>query len=184
MDDKNKRQPEKKIEQGQWKPTWKDIILYLFLGILFIGQLVLCFRSYNGAGLDFVLYIGWVVFTFSMVLGMLPRRAFQTKGKAPEGKSWIQTSVLVDSGIYAVIRHPMYLSFILLVISLVLISQHWLSLIFSVPSVIYFYLSMGREECSSIDEFGDEYRSYMLRVPRMNLTLGIIRLLRCPKQRS
>jgi len=178
MDDKNKRQLEEKIEQGQWKPTWKDIILYSFLGILFIGQVVLCFLFYNWANLDVLLYIGWTIFAFSMVLGMLPRMAFQAKGKAPEGKSWIQTSVLVDSGIYAIVRHPMYLSFILLTISLILISQHWLSLIFGIPIVIYFYLSMGREERSSIEKFGDDYKRYMKRVPRMNLILGIIRLLR------
>ena len=166
------------LDQKQWQPNWKDIIFYVLLGILFIGQIVLCFTSYNGADLDFVLYIGWVVFAFSMVLGMLPRRAFQTKGKAPADKSWIHTSVLIDSGIYAIIRHPMYLSFILLIISLILISQHWLSLIFSVPSLIFFYLSMGQEERSSIIKFGDEYRNYMERVPRMNLILGIFRLLR------
>jgi len=113
-----------------------------------------------------------------MVLGMLPRRAFQTKGKAPADKGWIHTSVVVDSGIYAVVRHPMYLSFILLVISLILISQHWLSLIFSIPSVIYFYLSMGREEISSINKFGDDYINYKKRVPRMDLITGVIRLLR------
>lgn len=45
------------------------MILYIFLGILFVGQVVFCFISYNGAGWDFVLYIGWAVFTFSMVLG-------------------------------------------------------------------------------------------------------------------
>ena len=165
-------------DKQQWKPTWKDIILYSILGILFIGQVVLCFLFYNWASLDVLLYIGWAIFTFSMVLGMLPRKAFQKKGKAREGESWIQTSVLVDSGIYAVIRHPMYLSFILLVISLIFISQHWLSLIFSIPIIVYFYVGTWSEERSSIKKFGDAYIAYMQRVPRMNLLLGIFRLWR------
>jgi protein-S-isoprenylcysteine O-methyltransferase Ste14 len=36
---------------------------------------------------------------------------------------------------------------------------------------------------ANIEKFGDEYTSYMQRVPRLNLVLGIIRLLRgqgCP----
>jgi len=165
-------------DQRQWKPTWKDIILYLFLGILFIGQVVFCFISYNGAGLDFVLYIGWAVFAFSMVLGWLSRIAFETKGSAPKGESFIHTSVVVESGIYAVVRHPMYLSFILLIISLVMISQHWLSLIFSIPTIAYFYISMRQEERSSINKFGGDYRNYMQRVPRMNILLGIFRFIR------
>ena len=167
----------------QWKPTWIDMILYSFLGILFIGQVVLYFLFYNWANLGVLLYIGWTIFAFSMILGMLPRMAFQATFKAPGDKNCIQTSVLVDSGIYAVIRHPVYLSFILLVISLILISQHWLSLIFSIPIVVYFYLSMGREEHSSIHKFGDGYRSDMQRVPRMNLVLEIIKLWRQQKHR-
>ena len=170
----NKRPP----EMEQWKPTWKDIILYLFLGILFAGQVVLCFISYNGAGLDFVLYIGWAVFAFSIILGWLSRLAFEEKGKSPEGESFIHTSVVVESSIYAVVRHPMYLSGVLLIVSLVLISQHWLSLIFSIPVIVYFYVSIWSEECSSIEKFGDAYIAYMQRVPRMNLPLGIFRFWR------
>ena len=165
-------------DRRQWKPTWKDIILYLFLGILFIGQVVFCFISYNGAGWDFVLYIGWAVFAFSMVLGWLSRIAFETKGKAPEGENFIHTSVVVESGIYAIVRHPMYLSGVLFFLSLVLISQHWLSLIFSIPIIVYFYISTWSEERSSIEKFGEAYKSYMQRVPRINLILGVIRLWR------
>jgi len=162
--------------QNRWKPTYKEAILWSFLGILFVGQVVFCFVFYNWADLDVLLYIGWTLFAFSLVLGMLPRMAFQAKGKAPEGKSWIQTSVVVDSGIYSVVRHPMYLSFILIFVSLILISQHWLSLIFSIPNIVYFYLNMGKEEISSVNKFGDEYRGYMRKVPRINLIWGIIKL--------
>ena len=178
MDEKNDRQLNKNTEQGQWKPTLKEIILWSFLGILFVGQVVFCFISYNGAGWDFVLYIGWAVFAFSMVLGWLSRIAFEAKGKAPKGENFIHTSVVVESGIYTIVRHPIYLSFILLVSSLILISQHWLSLIFSIPFVVYFYISTWSEDCSSIGKFGEAYKSYMQRVPRMNLILGIIRVWR------
>jgi len=165
------------LNRRQWKPTIKEIGLWTVLGILFTGQVVLCFLFYNWANLDFLLYVGWVVFAFSMVLGWLPRIAFQSKGRVPEGESWLRTTVVVDSGIYAVIRHPMYLSGILLFISLILLSQHWLSLIFGIPIVIYFYLNMGKEERSSIEKFGDEYKDYMKRVPRMNLIMGLTRVI-------
>jgi len=165
-------------EREQWKPTRKITTLYIFFGILFVGQVVYCFISYNGAGWDFVLYIGWAVFTFSMVLGWLSRIAFEAKGRAPEGESFIHTSVVVESSIYAIVRHPMYLSGVLVFISLVLISQHWLSLLFSIPIIIYFYISTYSEERSSIEKFGDDYRKYMQRVPRMNLIWGIIKLWR------
>ena len=76
MDKQNDRQLGKNTKQGQWKPTLKEIILWSFLGILFVGQVVFCFISYNGAGWDFVLYIGWAVFACGIILGWLSRIAF------------------------------------------------------------------------------------------------------------
>jgi protein-S-isoprenylcysteine O-methyltransferase Ste14 len=35
-----------------------------------------------------------------------------------------------------------------------------------------------REEQMSIEKFGDDYKRYMQKVPRMNLLVGVIRLLR------
>ena len=63
------------------------------------------------------------------------------------------------------------------ILVLMLISQHWLSVIFGLPIVVFLYLAMRVEEQSSIKKFGDDYIRYMDRVPRMNFLLGIIRLL-------
>ena len=103
--------------------------------------------------------------------------SFEEKGGAQEGESWLATAVVVDSGVYAVVRHPMYLSFTLLVLALMLISQHWLSIILGIPVMVFLYLGMRVEEQSSIKKFGDDYISYMDRVPRMNFLAGVIRLL-------
>lgn len=168
---------EEKAHRPQWKSTWKDIVLYFVLGLLFIGQLVLCVISYNWANLDWLLYLGWATLVGSFLIGGMSRRAFEEKGEAPDKKRWLQTKVVVDSGIYAVVRHPMYLSGILIILALILISQHWLSVIFGIPIMIYFYASMRSEEKSNIRKFGDDYRVYMQRVPRMNFLLGITRLL-------
>jgi protein-S-isoprenylcysteine O-methyltransferase Ste14 len=39
------------------------------------------------------------------------------------------------------------------------------------------YADTFNEEASNIAKFGDEYREYMQRVPRLNFLLGIYRLL-------
>ena len=41
-----------------------------------------------------------------------------------------------------------------------------------------FYKDVLREEQMCIEKFGDDYKRYMQKVPRMNLLLGVIRLLR------
>lgn len=45
---------EEKTHRPQWEPTWKDIVLYFVLGLLFIGQIVLCVRFYNLACCEMV----------------------------------------------------------------------------------------------------------------------------------
>ena len=163
---------------AQWKPTLKEIVLYSFLCILFIAQIVLCFLFYNGANLDVLLYIGWAIAVVAFfVVGGMARIAFMREGKSLKKESWLKTTVIVDTGIYAVVRHPMYLSFMMYPAALMLISQHWLSIILGFPSIVYLYLTMKGEEKNNVEKFGDDYRKYMQRVPRTNFILGVIRLM-------
>ena len=115
---------------------------------------------------------------FSIFIILLAGYEFRKKGGAPKGKSIVHTTVVVDSGVYAVVRHPQYFGFILFVFALVLMSQHWLSIFSVVMGSTLFYLDVLREEQMSVVKFGDEYRGYMQKVPRMNIVLGIIRLLK------
>ena len=139
---------------------------------------ILVFIFYNHYQQDFCVYAGWALLVFSIIIILLAGYEFRLKGRAPEGESMVHTTVLVDSGVYAVVRHPQYLGFILFVFALVLISQHWLSVFSGVVGSVLFYLDVLREEQMSIIKFGDEYKHYMQKVPRMNFILGIVRLLK------
>ena len=63
-------------------------------------------------------------------------------------------------------------------------SQHWLSVISGVLGSALFYKDVLREEQMSVEKFGKDYKRYMKRVPRMNLLIGIIRLLRQRRKQS
>jgi protein-S-isoprenylcysteine O-methyltransferase Ste14 len=102
---------------------------------------------------------------------------FRKKGGAAKGESIVHTKILVDSGIYSVIRHPQYFGFILFVFAVVLMSQYWLSAISWILGSTLFYRDILREELMSVEKFGESYKQYMEKVPRMNLITGIIRLL-------
>jgi len=69
----------------------------------------------------------------------------------------------------------MYLSFLLMSLSLVLLSQHWLNALLGVVVMGLLYNDMCREERSNLLRFGDDYQRYMERVPRMNLVASAIR---------
>ena len=158
---------------------WKDWIIWFVVCAGIIAQFVLgLFFLYNWARLDALLYIGWAVWASSFVLGWMPIFIFRQKGGVQKGEGYIQTTVLVDTGLYAVVRHPQYLAMILLSLALILISQHWLVALIGVAAMVSVYLAMREEDGRLIEKFGDDYKRYMESVPRANFLVGFIRLAR------
>ena len=122
---------------------------------------------------------GWIAWAAGMVLVMAPIVLFPIRGGVRKGQSFVHTSKLVTTGVYAVVRHPQYLGGILAIfLATPLLYPHWLFAVLAVPGIIIMYWSALEEDKQLIRQFGDEYRDYASRVPRMNLPLGIIRLLR------
>jgi protein-S-isoprenylcysteine O-methyltransferase Ste14 len=146
-------------------------------GFSFLAQVVLCILFHNSLNLNCLRHLAWVVLAVAMVLGWRARVALQAEGGSGAGESWLHTQTVVDTGIYAVVRHPIYLSFLLMSLTLVLLSQHWLNAVLGAVVMGLLYNDMRREEKSSLERFGKEYQRYMDRVPRMNLLLGTVRLL-------
>ena len=162
--------------------SWKrDPLLWAYSVLMFL-PIIMVFVFYNYYMLDFLVYAGWILLVFSVVIIFLAGGEFRKKGRAPKGESIVHTTVVVDSGIYGVVRHPQYLGFIMFVFALVLMSQHWLSVFSGIMGSILFYRDILREEQMSIEKFGDYYKRYIRRVPRMNLILGVIRLLNRKKE--
>ena len=63
----------------------------------------------------------------------------------------------------------------LIIFSLILLSQHPISLIIGVMLITLLYLAMLDEERRNVEKFGDAYIDYMKRVPRVNLLAGFIK---------
>ena len=154
---------------------WIPVCLY---SLCMIAQMALTFLHYNCMGMDNVANLGWLVMTVSAVFGWLPINAFKERGGVPDGKSYLHTTVLVDTGIYSVVRHPQYLAGILLSLALVLISQYQWNAVLLVPVVAGTLLDSGRADRRLVEKFGEDYRLYMKRVPALDPVTGSLRLLR------
>jgi len=75
-------------------------------------------------------------FVFSgLVFGWLPIIEFRKKGGVKKGKSYIHTTQIVDTGIYSIVRHPQYVTFILWAIAGMLLFQHWIVVLLGIPVV-------------------------------------------------
>ena len=143
-------------------------IVYIALyGILIISSIAL----YNSANLKVLLYLGWITLAlgFVFILG-----ASQARKKEHIEKD-IGKESLVESGMYAFVRHPGFLGHVLVISALTLISQYWISLIIGIILIGLLYLAMIEEEKRNIEKFGSAYRDYIEKVPRINLLIGIIK---------
>jgi protein-S-isoprenylcysteine O-methyltransferase Ste14 len=121
---------------------------------------------------------GVVVLALSGAFIFAPFLLLSRHGRNQGGKTYMQTGAVVDRGVYAITRHPQYLGYMLLACGFALLSQHWLALLLAAVSVSLFYLQAVGEEKYCRAQFGDSYDHYLRRVPRFNVVLGLIRLVR------
>lgn len=165
------------------KRSKKDVLWVILLTILGIA----CFPA-NPLVLTGVLevesylpllIIGGVVWLVGMMMVMAPIVMFPRRGGVAKGKSFVETTKLVDTGIYAIVRHPQYTGGILAIfLTTLLWYPHWLFGVLGVVGTVVVYLGCREEDKYLIEKFGNDYKRYMKRVPRVNFPLGIVRLVR------
>jgi protein-S-isoprenylcysteine O-methyltransferase Ste14 len=161
----------------------KDISLIEYLpstisSLLLLSQIIvgIYLLSYI-TQIEIVAYTGVAFYIFSgLIFGMLPTFEFRKKGKVKKGKSYIHTTKLVDTGIYSIVRHPQYVTFILFAIAGMLLFQHWIVIFLGISIIPFIYLDLLRADKQLIEKFGDEYQKYIQKVPRANFLLGVFRL--------
>ena len=160
--------------------SWKDHVPVTFSTILFIGQIVIGFYLLTDVTqIKVIAYTGAGLYVFSgIVFGALPVFEFRKKGEVKKGQSYIHTTMLVDTGIYSVVRHPQYVTFILFAIAGMLLFQHWIVILLGVPVIPLTYIDLIKADKQATEKFGDDYKVYMKKVPRANFLIGLSRVLR------
>ena len=158
--------------------SWTDSVPVTFTSLLFISQIIVgIYLLSDVLQIEVLAYVGVGLYVFSgIVFGMLPVLEFRKKGGVKKGESYIHTTKLVDTGIYSIVRHPQYVTFILWAIAGMLLFQHWIVILLGIPVIPLTYVDLIKADKDSIEKFGDDYKKYMKKVPRANFLLGIIRL--------
>lgn len=149
----------------------------LVITILALGQIAAAIVFYDAEVDERLVNLGWLVMWLSAIFGWLPIITMRRKGEV-RGRSYIHTTRLVEDGPFAIVRHPQYLAGVLIAIALAMISPHWSVIALGLASIPVYVLTTYEEERDTIEKFGEAYRAYMRRVPRLNFLLGIVRLLR------
>jgi protein-S-isoprenylcysteine O-methyltransferase Ste14 len=162
----NKKRKEQKMSERRVTTQEKTLLGFLFLGMFFVPILYAASNWLDFANYSLPAWAGWLgviliagaVFVF-------------WRAHADLGLNWSPTleirekHELVTRGIYSYIRHPMYASQWLWVIAQPLLLQNWIAgfinLLVFVP---FYFLRVRQEEQLMLEQFGDQYRSYMRKV--------------------
>jgi protein-S-isoprenylcysteine O-methyltransferase Ste14 len=163
--------------------SWMSFVPVTLVTVLFISQIIIgIYLLSDVSQIGVLAYAGVGLYSFAgLVFGGLPVFEFRRKGGVKKGESYIHTTQVVDTGIYSVVRHPQYVTFMLWAIAGMLLFQHWVVVLLGVPVFPLTYIDLIKADKDATQKFGDEYRAYMKRVPRANFLLGIIRRFRKSK---
>ena len=103
--------------------------------------------------------ISWALLILSIYVVITGYLLLKSKGK-PDS-NFENTSLLVKSGIYGYIRHPLYLSIFLLGTGVMLKNPEPFQLILGAVNLISVYFTALIEEKEMIAKFGEDYKIYM-----------------------
>jgi protein-S-isoprenylcysteine O-methyltransferase Ste14 len=110
-------------------------------------------------------YVGFALFLAGAIVRLV---AAQTLGRQFSGLVTVQDDHrLVQTGIYGVIRHPMYLGLLMSMPGFALVFRSWLALPLFVVCVVVVFLRMRQEEHLLRRYFGEEFDTYRRRTRRL-----------------
>lgn len=146
----------------------KNSILMGAVGVsLFLNIIAINFFSHPTV--KELTFAGWIMLGIGALLYVLSVILLRRKG----------VNSIVSSGIYGVIRHPMYLGVMAIFFSHIFFGQNWTVAASAIVAFCCCYLTVLSDEQRNIEKFGDDYKHYMRKVPRMNIMIGVVRLLLC-----
>lgn len=106
--------------------------------------------------------ISWALLILSGVVAMAGARQLHARGSPVTGIE--PTTALVTDGIYAHVRHPLYLSLLLLAAGIWLKDVTWAASGWAVGAVAAILATARAEEGELMVQFGEAYRAYRKRV--------------------
>lgn len=153
------------VQDGDRLFRWRSHFPLLMAPILLVGILTSLSSSWSSTQERV-----WEAFSIFVALSGLGLRVWAV-GSAPSGTSERSTvnpraSSLRTSGVYSVVRHPLYLANGLMALGLALFPGVWyLPIILVLATLLYYERIAAREEVFLIDAFGPAFDAWAARVP-------------------
>lgn len=150
---------------GGWLFRWRGV-----LPLALVGLMLLALRDHHALGGRDDLERLWGLGCLGVSLLGLALRVL-TIGHSPRGTSGRNThrqraEVLNTTGLYSVVRHPLYVGNFLMALGVVLVPHAaWLVLVYALLFALYYERIMLAEEAFLRDRFADAFEDWAARTP-------------------
>jgi len=157
---------------------------YMFIAGILTLLLFVAQEFVEDRGFDALRWAAIPLGAAALFLVFAPMVTFRRHGSVEPGSTYMEATRVVARGPFRLVRHPQYLGYIFLDLIFMVASQHWIPLALGGGAILFFYIHAVQEEKGLLERFGQEYRSYMERVPRFNFVSGTVRVIRGRREHS
>jgi protein-S-isoprenylcysteine O-methyltransferase Ste14 len=144
------------MKQGNLGESAEAFGMIFFFAIITIGWL------WKNQRVSWFAYTGLFLYAPSAYCILASFISLKRRGKPAKG--WEETTVLIDSGIFKIMRHPMYFGTALWAFAMVLVQQSILAIFLGVMVIACTFMASRDEDRKMKEKFGDAYREYMTKV--------------------
>jgi len=145
--------------------------IYMACGLGVYISLILLGWVWKTIDIRPLLYIGYTLIVLGIAFVVSSFVSLKYRGKPESG--WEITTVLIDSGVFGIVRHPLYLGSAISMTGVILVIQSVPSTILGLVAIFCFWMASRKEDVFNIEKFGDTYKDYMRRVPMWNVFQGL-----------
>jgi protein-S-isoprenylcysteine O-methyltransferase Ste14 len=145
-----------------WRLLWNRQVhgFYRFFAFESILALIIVnARTWFTDPFSAIQIISWILLLTSILVAIQGFYLLHRIGRPQRGIE--ETTVLVRTGIFRYIRHPLYSSLLLIAWGAFLKDIFWLSIILVISATIFLIATAIVEEKENLQRFGDEYALYM-----------------------
>jgi protein-S-isoprenylcysteine O-methyltransferase Ste14 len=167
------------IVQGIREKTQSEVYAHIGLSIFLTLSIIGLTQPQSGKVRADILWLkiaGLVLFLPSAFFVVVPTVTLERKGKSKTSASPLfapsDATIMLDTGIFKMIRHPLYFGTALWSVAVIFVIQSILSLLLAGGAIFCFWMASKKEDQLNLKKFGDRYQEYMERVPLWNVLKG------------
>ena len=150
-------------------------VAFAIAGVTTVLCWVLFFLFFHSPTSRFLFAVGNIVAGVGVLLIVFAMRTLRKRGQLDQDQDFTSTTRIVKQGIYAIVRHPLYLGWWLTYPAAMLVSQHWLIVVLGAIGMVSIGAITRLADRELSAKFGPEYERYVEQVPRLNMLWGIVK---------